>query len=270
MQVDAYDVEPSMWRQTVIIATLVLVPVAPLVLAQTPPATFPATQPAALELPKDSPIRGWFTDLASPDAAVRDQAQSQLMGMSREELEGLRLLASANRPLAPNQAAALRDVVIHVFLVGEPYEPDPRQPFLGVRWPRDERFALSDPPRLGVPLEERIPGFPGFQMLRDGDLVLGVTTRSQGPFDQWVDHPTPSKEMLITVLRATTVDHPVIFDVLRQGQRLRVRIRLAAKPAALVINPTDATAEAFLTPRLQRAEAYWQQMFVPLLRANVS
>src|SRR2546423_14648796 len=90
--------------------------------AQSAPTTAPSTQSSA-ELPADSPIRGWFADLTSPDAAVRDRAQAQLMGISRDDLAGLRALIQQASPPAPSQVAALHDVVIHAFLTGETYEP---------------------------------------------------------------------------------------------------------------------------------------------------
>jgi hypothetical protein len=239
----------------------------------TQPAAAPTTEPVAVELPADSPVRGWFNDLASPDAMVRDKAQTQLMGMTREQLEGLRLLiAKEETPLKPNQVAALHDIVIHVFLANESYEPAGRQPFLGVRWPQEPAFMpYAESPRIGVPLEERIPGFPGFQMLRDGDLILSVTIRSPGPLDQWTPHPTPGIQPLVELLRSASLDSPVIMEVLRQGQRMKISVRLAPKPAALVVAQTaDAMAESFFAPRLQRAENYWQERFLPLLPQNVS
>src|SRR4051794_30572943 len=89
--------------------------------AQAQPATAPSTQ-AAIELSPNSPVRAWFAELASPDAVVRDKAQTQLMGMSREELWGLRSLIQRTRPLAPSQVAALHDIVIQVVLANESYD----------------------------------------------------------------------------------------------------------------------------------------------------
>lgn len=250
---------------------LALIVAAPSLSAQQVPATSPTTQPLIVELPPDSPIRGWFADLSNPDAAVRDKAVTQLMGMTRGQLESLRLLIQKNRPLSPNQAAALHDIVIHVFLAGEAYESEPRQPFLGVRWPPpDITFGGMEPPRLGVPLEERIPGFPGFQFLREGDVVISVGTHPLGPFDQLLTRPTPSKGILMEVLASAQPDKPVELEIVRQGQRMRVTVHLAPKPQILANNPQLAVVEAFLAGRLQRAEAYWEERFLPLLPQPIS
>src|SRR5690349_2551524 len=75
------------------------------------PATAPTTAPSVVQLPADSPVRGWFADLASPDAAVRDKAQTQLMGMSRQQREGLRLLIARREvTLNLNLTAVLHDI----------------------------------------------------------------------------------------------------------------------------------------------------------------
>jgi hypothetical protein len=57
------------------------------------------------------------------------------------------------------------------------------------------------------------------------------------------------------------------LEVLRQGQRIRVPIRLRPKP----IEPdTDPGKEAFFDQWQKKGEDYWQNQFLPLLRPGVS
>jgi hypothetical protein len=234
-----------------------------------PAATNPSTQPVVnVELPSDSPIRGWFADLANPDAAVRDKAQSLLMGISRNELWGLRHLIEQTRPLAPSQVTALHDIVIQAYLSGDEYEPmTPAQSFLGVRWP-NQNFGLFPPPpaETGVSIEERLPGFPAYQALRDGDVIQAVVIAPGTEMEQL--RPLQSPENLRGAVSTSPPDKPIILIVLRQGQQIRVTLRLAALPKAL--SQGDTAVMAFLAPRVQRAEQFWQEQFLPLLRPGVS
>ncbi len=232
------------------------------------PATQASTQPAA-ELPANSPIRTWLNNLASPDASVREQAQTQLMGISRSELDGLRLLIQKTS-LVPAQVNALHDIVTHAFLAGETYEAAPGQAFLGIRWYTPDVDDLNiGPPRLGVPVEQRIPGFPSFQSLRNGDLILGVLVEPNAPIQQLPNMQTPTRRLLITAVSQAGSAKVLVLQILRQGQPLRVPVRLAPKPVELAGNDIGHV-EQFLSDRMQRAEEFWQANFVPLLRQNVS
>jgi len=239
-----------------------------LALADAPPATAPSTQSSA-ELAADSPIRGWFADLASPDANVRDRAQTQLMGISRDDLRGLRIVIQHARPLAPSQVAALHDIVIQAFLAGETYEPLGEQSFLGVRLQGADALGLS-PARIGVPIEQRFAGFPAFQMLRDGDMVLAVIKDPAAPVQQLPNLQTLTSQLLHEAVATAPTNRPIELLVLRQGQQVHVSVRLAPLPRELSLARDDAGMNTFLTPRLQRAEQYWQEQFLPLLRPDVS
>jgi hypothetical protein len=238
-----------------------------LALADAPPTTAPSTQSSA-QLAAGSPIRGWFADLASPDAAVRDRAQTQLMGISRDDLRGLRTVIQQARPLAPSQVAALHDIVIQVFLAGETYEPLGEQSFLGVRL-QDPMFEPA-PGRIGVPIEQRFPGFPAFQMLRDGDMILAVIKDPNAPIQQLPNLQTLTTTVLHEAVSSAPSNRPVELLVLRQGQQIHVNVRLAPLPRELSLARDVAGMNTFLSPRLQRAEQYWQEQFLPLLRPDVS
>jgi hypothetical protein len=227
------------------------------------PTTLPATTQPGLEFQADSPVRGWFRDLASPDNAKRDEARTQLMGLSREDLPRLKELVEKNQPLVVEQAAALHEIVVHVYLSGETYPQDTsKQGFLGLSWsPKMDEDSL----RLGVPVENRLPGFPSFQMLRTGDLILGVLLRPDLPPQELPNIRTPSLRVMKQVISAAGANRDVVLEVLRQGQVLRVPLKLDPRPFLLLTEVDSFSAE-----RLQKGEEYWQQEFVPLLRAGIS
>jgi hypothetical protein len=221
--------------------------------------TFPSTQPVT-DVPADAPVRRWFSDLASPDAQQREQAQTELLGLNRQQLQQLRWLVAHGQAVAPSQLAALHEIVIHDFLSGEPYTPMDAG-FLGLRWP-----DRGDVARLGVPVEIRIPGFPSFQMLRTGDLILGVITNPGTPIAQ-LPKLTPSRSVLTQVIQIAGANRDVVLEILRHGQRIRIALRLDPRPAE---TETEQAAIAFFNARQNKAEQYWQTEFLPLLRTNVS
>jgi len=238
--------------------------------AKAQPATAPSTQ-AVIELSPNSPVRAWFAELASPDALVRDKAQTQLMGMSREELWGLRSLIQRTRPLAPSQVAALHDIVIQVVLANESYDAAvPNKGFIGVRWQDNGSTAIGSAPARGIALDERLPGFPGYRWLRDGDVIRAVIIAPGTQMEQ--PRQISDADSLKGAVSSESVDKPLVLVVLRQGQEIRVPIRLSLLPKDLDRNAMNdpGPVTAFLASRLQRAEQCWQEQFAPLLRPDLS
>ena len=150
-------------------------------------AAGPVTRPAA---PPGLRIGRWFDQLADPDPAVRDAAQQQLMGLDLAGLDQLRAVVRAAGPaVTPAQVEPLRDIVTQCYLAhthyvgtGEGDDPNVEVPryVMGIRLPEDVAYST----RLGVPVIERWPGFPARQMLRDGDMILGVFVNPGLPLQQ--------------------------------------------------------------------------------------
>src|SRR4051794_10736025 len=127
-------------------------------------------------------IVSWFTDLANRDASVREQAKIALMGISRDDLAQLRTLVEKNRPLAPSQAMALREIVQQVYQATESYEAvEDRPGFLGIPLPRPTMPDGTDDDVAGVVVTERIPGFCAYRFLQDGDVIIGMTEVPERP-----------------------------------------------------------------------------------------
>ena len=111
---------------------------------------------------------------------------------------------------------------------------------------------------VGIIVAARVPGFCGYRMLEDGDVVLRLTS------DRPYDFHNPA-EFSSTVARQRAGD-TVTFDVLRRGKLLHVPITLDRKPAwadPLLIS------EAMIA-RQRRAADYWDQAFAPLVEGHTS
>ncbi|MDB5301060.1 MAG: hypothetical protein JWO87_2723, partial [Phycisphaerales bacterium] len=143
-------------------------------------AAEPTTRPSE-KTDSATQIRTWFGDLASREAAVRQDAEANLMGMGASSLPALQKAVEESRPILPSQAMVLRKIVTQVFLSGVQYDGNPTEGFLGIRM-EEARMPFNDdapvdekrPPITGVVIVERMPGFAGARVLRDGDVVLGI------------------------------------------------------------------------------------------------
>lgn len=237
--------------------------------AATAPVEGSATQPAtgpATTLPADSPIRAWFADLASPDGTKRDEAETRLMGLTRDDLPALRSLVEQSRPLSPAQVAALHDIIMQIYLSGEPYDSDSPGGFLGLRW-INAPLPMEEARGMGVPVDIRLVGFPSFQMLREGDLILGVLVQPKQPLQQLPNMATPTLPLLQAAINQAGANHEVILEVLRQGQVIRVPLRLMPRPK---LPESPDVIESFSAERKQKGEAYWKKEFLPLLYPAMS
>jgi hypothetical protein len=247
-------------------ATQPSVPTSPEFGPAAPPVFGPATQPAE-PTPAETAasIKSWFADLANSDAAVRSDALTNLMGLSRDDLETLKAVVEESRPLAPAQASVLRQIVTQVYLAGEHYEGHQTLGFLGIKMEqtvvgfRDVLSGAGSLPSGGVVIIERMPGFPGARMLRDGDVILSI-----------LDHPnTPMSDpenfrTLVTSIGAGNIVH---FQLLRQGQVIHVDVKLDPRPieADQGFGITD-----LLERRRERADEFWNTHFAALVKEGVS
>ncbi len=243
------------------------------------PASLPAgpaddRDPAPVSTPLSaaavSDMRRAFADLGDSDAAVRDAALATLTSLGRDSLPVLLRLVEQSRPLLPSQAAVLRQIVTHVYLAGEPYDADRSNGFLGVKMhsctinlelvpPKDNPNGLSLP-RSGVVIVERIPGFIGNRLLRDGDVILAMAEKPDVQFVGQLEFT----EAVRTVPPGQTVH----FSVLRRGRVIKVPVALDPRPDAANIRGDEGTLR-FLSLRKEKAEAYWRETFGRVLKEAV-
>ena len=212
--------------------------------------------------PELASMRQWFAELDDKDASVRDAARRNLMGMRRSDLAAFRQLVMENQPLQPSQAAVLKQIVTHVFLSGETYDTTNAEGFLGVkmqetsvRLPNGEG-AEPFAPAVGVVIVERMPGFVGARMLVDGDVILGVVERP--------DVRTLGMYEFQMVVKGVTPGTTIHFQVMRQGQVVRVPVAPDPRPFEADVNMQDLTYR-----RQRKADDYWQQVFAPSMREGV-
>ena len=224
--------------------------------------TSPATRPAA-------DVQASYEQLAAAESDVRERARVELMGLGRGDLDTLRQVIQKSGPPAAQQAAVLRDIVMHVYLAGDEYEPSrPGAGFLGVKLGIDRGGGITLPEDTavsvgesdsGVPIAEAMPGFCGFRYLQAGDVVLGVDAQ------QWMRTPTSAE--LIDTVSHTPPGSKITLKVLRQGRVISIELTLSARPQ-VAADPT--TTKVFIDDRQDRAEQYWRSHFVPLLDRGVS
>jgi hypothetical protein len=246
---------------------------APVATTEETPATTkpsrPATQPASA-----STLQRQFADLAHADGAVRDRAFAGLLCLTRDDLPALRRVVEQARPVAPSQAAALRDLVAHVYLSDEPYAGEPRAGFLGLLIPtldsvdvrraeQPEVFEITDNaqnggiralPSTGVPIEYRIPGFCAFRALREGDIVLGIVKPTLRRLRDW-------SELSMSV-RSFRAGETLTLEVVRQGVVTTVPVTLDARP---LVPAESIWQDEILPAREAAAQAYWNEHFARLV-----
>jgi hypothetical protein len=238
---------------TLLHAAMVLLVMAPGSIAQAEATSQPATQPVDPQVLSQS-----ISELASSDATVRELAQLRLMNLNRADLPALRATMEKAFPLAPSQAACLRQIVREVYLAGEEYEKEPSKGFLGILMERSlSTVDFQQPNENGQPpgviVEDRIPGFCASRLLRDGDMILGTIDPAQ-TFRTAAD--------LISAIGGLDPGARVRLRVVRQGQIIEVALTLDSRPVDAEI--TDA--ELFRNRREKKFDDYWGKTFAPLLK----
>jgi hypothetical protein len=271
-------------------------PPAPAPPAPAPPQAHAPDAPAAADV--NATMRRAFTELADPRADVREAARSTLMGLERRYLDDLHALVEHSRPLRPAQATALRQIVTHVYLSGEVYEPEARAGFLGVRAQQiaitsaDDALATGRPagneagngaggggggggarapvappaagddpatlPRVGMVVISRLPGFVAHRVLLDGDVILGIVEQ---PAVSFVD-----RYAFTAAIKKMEAGETFHMNILRRGRVLKIELTLDRRPA--IVN-NDVAGEAFDRDRRAKADAYWRESFAPLLPETV-
>jgi hypothetical protein len=239
-----------------------------------------AAQPSSTQPGGDraASVGRWVRELADRDPDVRDRARVQLMGLDRAGLDTLRQVVADSRPIGPSQAAALQEIVNHVFLSSERDEAaEGAGGFLGVQLapagvevsppPQQQQQPAAagappdgGPPQVGVAVAGRVPGFCGYRMLEDGDVILSLTAAART-----VQFHSTSE--LIAAIGQQHAGDRITLGVLRRGKLVQVPVTLDAKPAWVgqLVPAADA-----MGPRQRRAAEYWDQSFAPLLKDGTS
>jgi len=252
-----------MFARKALIAALLALCAGPATVSAQTTSTAPTT--AAAVLPADSPIRKQFADLASDDPNRRSDAREKLMGMSADDLPALKSLVEQSAPVTQSQIAALRSVVAHVYLASEKTDVYPGMAFLGIRW-----LTAENPPRLGVTVDQLSPGFPSYVALREGDLILSVIYDPSKPLDRLPNKPTPTRAQLTGEIATSGPGATLNLAIIRHGEPMQIHVNVIARPRGLPASSLNGQDEIdqFFRERQERADAYWQSKFAPILSAS--
>jgi hypothetical protein len=228
----------------------------------------PTSQPATTQAsaPKFIPstqarhnaMAQWFAALSHPDPREREEARLSLLTLEREDLPALHKLIEDSRPLSPSQAAAMHDIVVHVYLSGEEYVRS-NKGFLGVKLGAslgavegEENEEQAQPIR-GAIIVDRIPGFAGFRVFQNGDVVLSIKERPETSIESVLDF----QSVIMTSPAGTTLH----MEVVRQMRKIEVEITLDARP--------DGDPEEEINIREKDGEEYWNREFAPLVSGGI-
>jgi hypothetical protein len=208
----------------------------------------PATQPMDV-------VKGLVDALASPDPQLRRAARRELLQLDPANLPVLQKLVHAGAASLPAQREALREVVMHLYLMADPLPPAmPIRSFMGVE--------LRPPPPDGPEMifRDRLIGFPAYAALEPGDILLYIEE------DRRINLSSPEQ---LALFRESTPPGTVIhFRVLREGQLLSVPMVLAVTPNWSADGRIDV--EAVKAERLEAAQRYWETHFAVAFDAGTS
>ena len=146
------------------------------------------------------------------------------------------------RPAAAGDDEARRD---------DEEEPEP-EPLIG-----PDGWPLSPYPQ-GIVIVERMPGFAGHRALLDGDVIVGLADRPGQPFH--------GHAQFSAAVKGAGAGGSVRFTVLRRGRLTTVDVKVDARPD--VADHPNMMNDLILRRR-EKAEAYWNQSFGPLLNERV-
>jgi hypothetical protein len=173
-----------------------------------------------------------------------------LMGLTRDDLPRLRAIAKAQGPLMPGQSAALQDVVKQVYLSGVDEPVTPERGLLGLHWPLETTVQGN---AQGIPVVDRIPGFPAYRLLHEGDLIIAVENHPE------IDaHYVPS---FIDGVRALKAGDVLLLNVQRGGHLIQVPVSLARCPVEI---SGTADPDPWRNHRETQADDYWTANFANL------
>ncbi len=207
----------------------------------------PLTEPAREWTSAETRQAGqWLDQLNNDDESVRQQGYAGLMGLSHADLPALRQLLIDRKYLTPAQIGPVRAAVEHLYL--QPLNSDPTAPaMLGLRWgdPADQDPEQPD----GVVVEDRLPGFSAYALLRAGDALVDYHTKQS--LIQAVGMLHPGQQMKLNVRRNSVV--------------IEVRLTLNARPSALGGMMQPEQLKAWQRNRLDEAAQYWEAQIGPML-----
>jgi len=243
---------------------LVLLGVSLSLRADAPPSTSPADPQSVLKTA--------LLELSDHDPALRESAREQLMALPPTDLPLLRIAIEKLRPLPPGDADALRDIVEHIYLTGEDTDGNSKQGFMGILMFDWQAIVPDDadpqqPP--GVVVQMRLPGFDAYRVLRDGDIILAISTDGSDPV------PVRSADTIKQTVTTLAAGQHVHLDVIRNGQRIQITVTLDPRPPELSLSPANQNQPAmrlddYRQAQQAKAQAFWLARFAQVVDDSIS
>lgn len=212
----------------------------------------PATQPAQVQTES---IARLLDDLESADPSLRESARDQLLLLDASQLSSLRDTIARLDSISLGQVLALKEIVVHVHTTGEHHFSGEGRPLIGIT-----RSSFDGMETSCVVGSRRI-GFDAYRVLRDGDQIVQLALVD--PRDGTTSNSIAVKlfsQMQTWVRTKTRPRNWIELIVIRSGERLNLRLRIAPNP-----DPTDGTAPNY-TAWLNNAIDYWNREFEPMIR----
>lgn len=236
---------------SILLAALLVSPVAIAREPTTLPTEMPSTAPAAAE---------WQTlveRLGDRDPATRAAAREALMQLTREDLPSLAVAARESGPLSPTQRSLLREVVVQVYLAGRHRFVGIGPGYLGITISR----SVTMPQPGGAVVQGRLQGYDGVRALEVGDVITAISLPGQADASF---QPIDRFERLREVLGRRQPGDWVVARVIRDGAEHDVPLRLGPIPLNPVEDPDGMRAAADYA----EGERHWTEEFEPRLRGE--
>ena len=201
-----------------------------LALALTLPASFAAAQndgddAGASEQQSSAPVGQLIDDLDAEDYERREQATTALM--RRRDVEDPRIAEAIATADSPEQRHRLRRVLLHWFF--RRFNPsnaprrDDQRGSIGIQVSNANIIRPQQHDQLehaALMISGRRPGFPGYALLRPGDLLVKINGHALA--DNY------SQDDFIEYLKRFRAGQTVTFELLRHGRRRRVDLTMAS------------------------------------------
>ena len=213
-----------------------------------------------------------LSQLGDGDPVVREWARQNLMGMEASNLPELHRAISTIAPLTPGASQLIRDIVSHVFLSDDAVNGNPNDGFMGIAMGEDQIHSEMDDNAelpMGVLVEGRLPGFASYQMLRNGDVILGFASEEfrEDAAAEPAGKPQITRvrtgEEIKALIGALPPGRLVMLTVLRSGRRLDVAFKLGARPEELELKGVGY--QIYRQEQQRKADSYWQDNFASLV-----
>ncbi len=235
-------------------------PIGPVPATEPAPAIHAAGDPVGPPTVTREQILRNVNDLNDLSSDRREAAYQSLLNLGPGDLANLTSIASELSPLTIEQSDVVRDVAIHLYLSTVGYDAEPptsvdKQSCMGITLGQEnETTPLEDGKAVpAIAVIGRVPGFPAYAALHDGDQIIAVRTPSGAAgvadFRDFISSSVPGT--VVTVI------------VMREGKLTPVQVRLRPRPFGYS-GPVQGPG-SWMTTWKQLGQDWWDRDVVPKL-----